>query len=143
MRTTLMKIKFAFGAALTALIMMAHVSVAEDAAPAAGDLEVVKASSLDELLDNVEQRRVVESQEHSSRERRFAQEKANQAKMLQDAKNGCVNNDVQIVLKQLLKRTKLHWRSARAARQAVGKFTRAVWCSAASRWRYCGLFEVL
>ena len=87
MRTTLMKIKFAFGAALTALMMMAHVSVAEDAAPAAGDLEVVKASSLDELLDNVEQRRVVESQEHSSRERRFAQEKANQAKMLQDAKN--------------------------------------------------------
>ena len=51
MRTTLMKIKFALGAALTALMMMAHVSVAEDAAPAAGDLEVVKASSLDELLD--------------------------------------------------------------------------------------------
>ena len=87
MRTHLMKFKFAVGAALTALMMMAHVSVAEEAAPVASDLEVVKASSLDELLDNVEQRRVVESQEHSARERRFAQEKANQAKMLQDAKN--------------------------------------------------------
>lgn len=88
MKTNLMKFKFAFVAALTALTMMtAQLSVAEDAAPAASDLEVVKASSLDELLDNVEQRRVVESREHSSRERRFAQEKASQAKMLQDAKN--------------------------------------------------------
>ena len=87
MRTHLMKFKFAVGAALTARMMMAHVSVAEEVAPAVSDLEVVKASSLDELLDNVEQRRVVESQEHSARERRFAQEKANQAKMLQDAKN--------------------------------------------------------
>ena len=62
MRTHLMKFKFAVGAALTALMMMAHVNQwREEAAPAASDLEVVKASSLDELLDNVEQRRVVES----------------------------------------------------------------------------------
>ena len=38
------------------------------------------------MLDNVEQRRVVESREHTARERKFAAEKANQAKMLQDAK---------------------------------------------------------
>lgn len=46
MKTNLMKFKFAFVAALTALTMMtAQLSVAEDAAPAASDLEVVKASS--------------------------------------------------------------------------------------------------
>ena len=87
MRSRFMKINTACIVALTALIMSFQVSVAEEAAPAASDLEVVKASSLDELLDNVEQRRVVESRDHSARERRFAQEKASQAKMLQDAKD--------------------------------------------------------
>ena len=84
MRTMLMKYKIALVALFT---LFAQPLVAEEAAPAAGDLEVVKASSLDELLDNVEQRRVVESREHTARERRFAAEKANQAKMLQDAKD--------------------------------------------------------
>ena len=79
-----MKYKIALVALIT---LFAQPLVAEEAAPAAGDLEVVKASSLDELLDNVEQRRVVESREHTARERRFAAEKANQAKMLQDAKD--------------------------------------------------------
>ena len=86
MRTFLMKYKIALVALIAASSLFTQSLVAEEAAPAAGDLEVVKASSLDELLDNVEQRRVVESREHTARERKFAAEKANQAKMLQDAK---------------------------------------------------------
>ena len=86
MRTFLMKYKIALVALIAASSLFTQPLVAEEAAPAAGDLEVVKASSLDELLDNVEQRRVVESREHTARERKFAAEKANQAKMLQDAK---------------------------------------------------------
>ena len=86
MRTILMKNKIALVALIAASSLFAQPLLAEEAAPAAGDLEVVKASSLDELLDNVEQRRVVESREHTARERKFAAEKANQAKMLQDAK---------------------------------------------------------
>lgn len=61
---------------------------AEESAPApAADLIVNEANSLDELLENVRDRRVVESRENTQRERRFAQAKADQAKMLQDAKN--------------------------------------------------------
>ena len=86
MKLVMMKVKFALVALVAVITLLAQPLVAQEAAPAAGDLEVVKASSLDELLDNVEQRRVVESKEHSARERRFAAEKANQAKMLQDAK---------------------------------------------------------
>lgn len=86
MRAILMKYKIALVALVAASSLFAQPLLAEEAAPAAGDLEVVKASSLDELLDNVEQRRVVESREHTARERKFAAEKANQAKMLQDAK---------------------------------------------------------
>ncbi len=86
MKLVMMKVKFALVALFVAVTFLAQTSVAQEAAPAPGDLEVVKASSLDELLDNVEQRRVVESKEHSARERKFAAEKANQAKMLQDAK---------------------------------------------------------
>jgi len=60
---------------------------AEDAAeaPVADDLQVVKANSLDELLDNVQARRVVESRANVERERRFSSEKAQQAKLLADA----------------------------------------------------------
>ena len=86
MRAILMKYKIALVALIAASSFFSQPLLAEEAAPAAGDLEVVKASSLDELLDNVEQRRVVESREHTARERKFAAEKANQAKMLQDAK---------------------------------------------------------
>jgi biopolymer transport protein ExbB len=81
-----MKFKIGLVALIAASGLLAQPLLAEESAPAAGDLEVVKASSLDELLDNVEQRRVVESREHTARERKFAAEKANQAKMLQDAK---------------------------------------------------------
>jgi biopolymer transport protein ExbB len=86
MRKIVMKFKIGLVALIAASGLLAQPLLAEEAAPAAGDLEVVKASSLDELLDNVEQRRVVESREHTARERKFAAEKANQAKMLQDAK---------------------------------------------------------
>jgi len=50
------------------------------------DLEVIEANSLDELLDNVKDRRVVESRLHREREERFANDKAQQAKLLSDAK---------------------------------------------------------
>ena len=58
----------------------------EDAAGGDSTLQTVQADTLDELLRNVEQRRVVESTEHNQREQRFRNEKAQQAKMLDDAK---------------------------------------------------------
>jgi biopolymer transport protein ExbB len=58
----------------------------EAAAGAEGDLVVNQASSLDELLQNVQDRRVVESRTNREREQRFAREKAQQAQMLADAK---------------------------------------------------------
>ena len=74
---------------LTSLfVLVAPFAGAQDAgegAAAADDLVVNEANSLDELLGNVQQRRVVESREHSAREQRFSREKANQAKMLKDA----------------------------------------------------------
>jgi biopolymer transport protein ExbB len=76
------------GILLGGLLAIAPAVFAEEAADAptpASDLTVTEANSLDELLDNVEQRRVVESREHTARERRFAQDRANQAKLLQDA----------------------------------------------------------
>ncbi|MCB1686526.1 MAG: MotA/TolQ/ExbB proton channel family protein [Pseudomonadales bacterium] len=74
-------------ALLLALGSQAFAQAAEEAAPpAADDLQSVTANSLDELLKNVEQRRVVESRTNVEREQRFAREKASQAKMLEDAK---------------------------------------------------------
>ncbi|MEZ5560521.1 MAG: MotA/TolQ/ExbB proton channel family protein [Pseudomonadales bacterium] len=59
----------------------------EAAAPAAADdLVVNEASSLDDLLKLVEERKVVESKEHTQREATFRREKDQQAKMLADAK---------------------------------------------------------
>ena len=80
--------------ALTALLAFGSAAVAAEAAAEAealeptpaDDLKVTQAASLDELLSNVEQRRVVESREHSQREATFARDKAAQAKMLADAK---------------------------------------------------------
>jgi biopolymer transport protein ExbB len=68
------------------LAVLAPFALAEEAPAAADDLTLNQANSLDQLLENVQERKVVESREHTQRERRFAQEKANQAKMLQDAK---------------------------------------------------------
>jgi biopolymer transport protein ExbB len=52
----------------------------------ADDLKVNEAANLAELLRNVEQRRVVESREHSQREAQFARDKAAQAQMLAEAR---------------------------------------------------------
>ena len=71
---------------LASLVAFAPIALAEEAAPAAADdLVVNQANSLDELLKNVEDRRVVESRAHAERERQFTRDKANQAKLLRDA----------------------------------------------------------
>ena len=67
---------------LGALFVFAPFAMAQEAA---GELVLNEANSLDELLDNVQQRRVVEDREHTARERRFAQDKAAQARLLRDA----------------------------------------------------------
>lgn len=65
---------------------------AQEAAPAQGaegaasDLTTTEANSLDELLKNVQERRVVESRLHREREQRFTREKTQQANMLAQAK---------------------------------------------------------
>ncbi|MEM9621943.1 MAG: MotA/TolQ/ExbB proton channel family protein [Pseudomonadota bacterium] len=71
-----------------ALAMAPFAAQAQEAeAPAAAsDLVVNQANSLDELLKNVQDRRVVESREHTERERRFTQERSNQQKLLNDAR---------------------------------------------------------
>jgi biopolymer transport protein ExbB len=50
------------------------------------DLQVTEANSLDELLENVQERRVVESRLHSEREARFRREKDQQQQLLQEAR---------------------------------------------------------
>ena len=70
--------------------LMTGQAIAEEAAAAAptpaDDLQVNKADTLGDLLQNVQDRRVVESREHTRREQTFAREKAAQAQMLTDAK---------------------------------------------------------
>ena len=58
----------------------------EAAAPAESDLEVVPADTLDVLLQNVADRRVVESREHVRREREFTERKGQQQQLLTNAK---------------------------------------------------------
>ena len=65
--------------------VFAPVAMAEEGAAPATDLVVNEASSLDELLENVKERRVVESRENTARELRFANEKAEQARLLKEA----------------------------------------------------------
>ena len=48
-------------------------------------LEVVKANTLDELLENIQERRVVENREHDSREAEFQRSKENQQRLLNEA----------------------------------------------------------
>ena len=70
---------------LGALFVLAPFAMAQETAAPAGEMVVNEANSLDELLDNVKERRVVEDREHTQRERRFTQEKENQAQLLRDA----------------------------------------------------------
>lgn len=75
------------GALALGFLLAPAVQAAEEAAAAADAAPVVReANSLEELLRNVEQRRVVESRDHAAREQRFSREKDQQAKLLADAK---------------------------------------------------------
>ncbi len=65
-------------------LLLTMPTFAEEAA-VASDLEPVVADTMGDLLDLVEQRRVVESREHAQREQRFVREKDQQAGMLADA----------------------------------------------------------
>ncbi len=69
---------------LGGLLIAAPLVVAQEADSGA-DTQPVKADSLDELLRNVEERRIVESREHVERERRFQNDKTVQAQLLSDA----------------------------------------------------------
>ena len=71
----------------SALMLIASIGFAQDEVSAVEGAELVinEANSLDDLLDNVRDRRVVESREHTDREGRFSRDKANQAQMLKDA----------------------------------------------------------
>ena len=82
-----MKTLLRITAVATLAFMVGVNALAEEAAAPApvDDVVVNQADSLDELLRNVEQRRVTESREHTQREGRFAQDKAQQARMLADA----------------------------------------------------------
>ena len=80
-----MKLQSILLAALLAAVSPFAVAQEAEEAPVASDLQVNEASSLDELLDNVQQRRVVESREHTQRERRFTEARAEQAQMLRNA----------------------------------------------------------
>jgi hypothetical protein len=62
-------------------------AAAETAPLPASDLKVNPAADLRELLRNVEQRRVVESRQHTEREAQFARDKAAQANLLSQARN--------------------------------------------------------
>ena len=73
------------GAALAAALVLPMAAGAQEAAAPASDLTVVEADTLDELLKNVEERRVVESREHNERETRFRAAREGQQQMLQDA----------------------------------------------------------
>ncbi|MGI9324554.1 MAG: MotA/TolQ/ExbB proton channel family protein [Pseudomonadales bacterium] len=64
---------------------VSQTALAEEASTEA-DVIVREANSLEELLRNVEQRRVTESRENSRREATFNREKDKQAKLLADAK---------------------------------------------------------
>ncbi len=79
--------KNVFRLGIAAALTFAISASAEEAAAPAVDLEVVPANTLDELLQNVEDRRVVESQEHVRREAEFRANRADQQNMLDEAKD--------------------------------------------------------
>ena len=69
-------------------VILAVGAAAQDATDAAVDpaLELVPADTLDELLKNVQDRRVVENREHARREQEFLQRKDEQQRMLNNAR---------------------------------------------------------
>lgn len=68
-----------------ALLAWLPLAYGQEAEVAGSDLEVIEANSLEELLGNVKDRRVVESKLHLAREQRFTSQKAEQAQLLRDA----------------------------------------------------------
>ena len=80
--------RMAWGLSLAMLAITLPSYAAEEAVePAVDDLEVVKVDTLGDLLQNVQDRRVVESREHVRRERQFVERKGDQAKLLANAKS--------------------------------------------------------
>lgn len=73
-----------FAGIMLAWLPFAYAQEAEGEA-VADDLQVIEANTLEELLDNVKDRRVVESRLHIEREQRFTTEKAEQQQLLSDA----------------------------------------------------------
>ncbi len=69
--------------ALGCLLAAAPLALAQEGA--AADTQPVEADTLEELLRNVEDRRIVESREHVQREQRFQNDKTAQAELLADA----------------------------------------------------------
>lgn len=90
------KMKYMLSSLFAGALMLgaATVSAEEAAAPAddqnqvgsESDLQVTKANSLDQLLEAVKERKVVESKLLQQREAQFRRDKAQQQKMLQDAR---------------------------------------------------------
>ena len=78
------KLQFLAVALTMTLAPLAYAEEGEPA-PVADDLQVNQADSLEELLKNVEERRVVESRTNTEREQRFSRDKAAQAQLLRDA----------------------------------------------------------
>ena len=87
-KTPMRRLRFAAACVAPAAIAFAWPAVGQEttADNDTSTLEVVEANSLDELLKNVEERRVLESREHVQREREFRNRKDQQAKMLADAR---------------------------------------------------------
>jgi biopolymer transport protein ExbB len=90
MRIFKMKDNMLFGALIALFLTLGANASAQEADAAAptpeDDLEVVQADTLGDLLENVRQRRVVESASHREREQRFTQDRASQARLLEEAK---------------------------------------------------------
>ena len=83
--------KYAAAALAFGAVVFAHPSHAEESA--SDGFSCNEASSLDELLENVKARRVVESRENAARERRFANEKAARRVCLKKLKTSvCVSS---------------------------------------------------
>jgi biopolymer transport protein ExbB len=83
--------KYTFTSLMSGLLLLTVASAAtaqeqEQAAPAS-DLRVTEAGSLDQLLQNVRQRTVVESRLHTEREARFRRDKDQQQQMLSQARS--------------------------------------------------------
>ena len=91
-KTPMRRLRFAAACVAPAAIAFAWPAIGQETTDSSASdndtstLEVVEANSLDELLKNVEERRVLESREHVQREREFRNRKDQQAKMLADAR---------------------------------------------------------